>query len=587
MPTTPTPSRRARHRSAVVLAALLAAAGSPEAQAQRASAGRDDGLAALRRDARQAQSRFEARRRQLLPWSRGSGGECDVTIGRYCYWYDEGGPRGPVEPARIADERRALLARLDAAARLLPGDDWIAGQRVRYWLEAGAADTALVAARECATTAWWCAALRGMALHGAADHAAAERAFDSALVTMPASEAARWRDVAPLLGADARRRWARLGGAARDTAEARFWWLADPFLALPGNDRRTEHFVRHVLSRLHTDARSPYGASWGSDLHELLLRYGWPERWSRRVPTGVIGGSAPATDVVGHEPVPSYRFTVDPAAADDVATIDADAWALRDPVAQERYTPGYARHLRPLAAEALVLRRADSLLVVAAYRLHGDSVLRRLASAPVRVALAAASSPHSVVIAEEARQGAAGALQLRTAGVPGLVGVEVRGDSGYAARWRAAVGAPPLVGGRGISGVWLFVPRTDADTTLSAALETPLVAGRTPRVGRIGIYWELYGLPPGVHALESTLVVSRGAPGRLRRAWDRVTRARAAEPVRLQWTDVVAARDAWTPRAMHLALPQLGAGSYEVELRVRLPGGTTVSSSHALVIEAR
>ena len=32
---------------------------------------------------------------------------------------------------------------------------------------------------------------------------------------------------------------------------------------------RTEHFVRHVLSRLHTDARSPYGASWGDDLHEL------------------------------------------------------------------------------------------------------------------------------------------------------------------------------------------------------------------------------------------------------------------------------------------------------------------------------
>ncbi|MDQ3555304.1 MAG: hypothetical protein M3409_00800, partial [Gemmatimonadota bacterium] len=141
------------------LAALfgLVCTGPPPASAQTA----DADSARVHRSARQAQGRFEMVRRTHLPWTwRSGGGPCDERIGRFCLTHDIGGDewKPPPEPAAVAGARDELRGRLDTLARLLPGDGWIGGQRVRYHLEAGSHADAVRAADACRADAGWCGA---------------------------------------------------------------------------------------------------------------------------------------------------------------------------------------------------------------------------------------------------------------------------------------------------------------------------------------------------------------------------------------------------------------------------------------------
>jgi hypothetical protein len=103
--------------------------------------------------ARGAQVEFERARMFLVRSGSASGNRCDARIGRFCYSYSGGGDL-PREPEPIAKERLRLLAVLDTVARAVPGDAWVAGQRVRYLLEAGWPDSATDAARACRATSW-------------------------------------------------------------------------------------------------------------------------------------------------------------------------------------------------------------------------------------------------------------------------------------------------------------------------------------------------------------------------------------------------------------------------------------------------
>ncbi len=237
---------------------------------------------AIVRHARHAQAEFEQTRRWYLPHEYASG-RCDERIGRFCYWHGDGSDEHPPpEPKPIGLARSRLVGVLDSAARLLPGDGWIAGQLVRYLVEDGRAQDALAAARACRATSWWCAALAGFALHAARDFAAADSAYRVALDSMAADERCRWTDVSVLLDGELARRYRSLGCADREVLAARLWWLAQPLLSVAGNDRRTEHFARITMTRLMRDARTAYGIAWSWDLDELTLRYAWPAWWARQ-----------------------------------------------------------------------------------------------------------------------------------------------------------------------------------------------------------------------------------------------------------------------------------------------------------------
>ncbi|HEU0012547.1 MAG TPA: hypothetical protein VFQ45_02650, partial [Longimicrobium sp.] len=138
--------------------------------------------------ARSAQAAFERARFRLLPRALSSPrGPCDERIGRYCFWFESGDKdwRPPAEPATVRPHLERLLGVLDRAAARVPGDGWVAGQRVRYLLYARHPDRALAAARECRAERWWCAALLGFALHENERFSEAEAAFAEALAGMP------------------------------------------------------------------------------------------------------------------------------------------------------------------------------------------------------------------------------------------------------------------------------------------------------------------------------------------------------------------------------------------------------------------
>src|SRR5690606_774280 len=229
-----------------------------------------------------AVERFERQRRFLLPVTRGDAGRCDVRVGSYCYWYDENEGPGPAEPARIARVRQALLAYLDSLSERQPADGWLTGQRVRYRLDDGDTAAALTVAGSCAAERWWCAALSGLALHHADRTAAADSMFAVALAAMPDDLACRWRDVGMLLDDRARRSYQSLPCPDREPVERRFWWLASPLWSEAGNGFRAEHFSRLVLGAIAGEGATPYGGRWTGDMNELVVRYGWPGRWSRR-----------------------------------------------------------------------------------------------------------------------------------------------------------------------------------------------------------------------------------------------------------------------------------------------------------------
>jgi hypothetical protein len=476
--------------------------------------------------ARAAQRTYERERpRTLDRYPGGSRPPCELQIGRLCYWDNNGEWRPPAESPAAGRARRPLLAALARAAAADPADDWVAGQRVRYHLEAAwaqvarppvgrpdtrpapsatARDSALAAADSaaaaCRGTAWWCQALVGLAHHTAGRHAAAAAAHDRARALLPdAAARCAWDDLSPWLPPDAARGYRRLpcGGAERVRYEARAWRLAQPLWTLGANDLRTELAVRRTLVRLQAAGPNPHGLPWGSDLAESDLRYGVPTAWSVRDPLAVSLGPA-APDVVGHEPVPSYDFWPDARALAPAALLGdvprlpaAGAWALRREGAYTRYAPAYvAAGVYAIPHQLARFRRGDTLVVVGAYDAaeRGDSVPPGTGTGPVRAGLVLDALAGDSAAATVMREGAPrqGALVAR---------VRWPGDA------EPGAGAPPVPPAPGP--VWLAA----LEVLDSAAVRYAEGETRRGRAGRVRA--PVAALAPGA-VLSDLLVVRPG-----------------------------------------------------------------------------
>ena len=537
-----------------------------------------DSLTTLRA-ARHAQATFESIRREHLPYGSGhSGGSCDLRIGRFCYWYDDDRREDPApEPQPIRDARATLLAALDDAGARLPGDDWIAGQRVRYLLEDGRNRAAVGAARECRADGWWCAALLGLALHAAGDFAGADSAFDVALGDMPEPERCRWYDLRPLLPAELRRRYERLSCDDRGAFESRWWWLATPLLSRRGNDRRTEHLARLTLARIGQASRVTYGLSWGDDLRELLVRFGWPTYWTRESSSSVTD---PAPLIVGHDPTPAFHFLPSARAFDDLADARADDWTLDGAHAPERYAPRYADTFEPLDDQAAVFRRGDSCVVVAAYDLSDDVVLGHQTA---QAALVVTRDEHSRVVTEHpARADGPDVLTVSASCDPQLLSLEIVAPRARrVARVRHGIrpGDRPG-GGISLSDVLLFEvpPSPVADSLpgqLSAVLPYALGSTRVRADRKLGLFWELYGVTSPTEPVSASLAVTPQGVGWLRRSAASLGLVSRSTSVSLDWEEMPATHasdGAIASRALAVDLSALSPGRYRIELTVAAPG---------------
>ena len=292
---------------------------------------------------------------------------CDERIGRMCYWHGDNHSEPDPEAPEITVARGELLDTLALAARRLPGDGWIAGQRVHYLVEAGRAHEALAVARACAAPeAGWCAALRGLALHRLERFEDAERAYRSALEVMDVREAEAWLSPVPLLEGSDESALNRLEPEAVAAARHRLWTLADPYYLVRGNDRWTEHMSRHTGGRIQRRARNPHGLPWTAGLDELAIRYGHETSWTRQVPTS---GSSMRPLVTGRHPPHSERYMPpDGVLATGAALPAGTVWGEVVERPRSAYAPSYAPELGTMHAVLARFRRGDSVLVVAPFR---------------------------------------------------------------------------------------------------------------------------------------------------------------------------------------------------------------------------
>jgi hypothetical protein len=186
-------------------------------------------------------------------------------------------PLAPEWRDTVRARRVPLLRLLDSTARMLPGDRWIAGQRVRVHLDENEPDLAMRAAEQCRAAQWWCGMLRGYVRWAAHDVPAAAATFDSARARMPADTLCRWDDVSALLIYSARAAYAKLSCAQRRDINKRIWWLGDPLYLEPGNVRRTTHYARAVMGALHA------GNDVDVDFHNLS-----PPDFQKHSPPGAV-----------------------------------------------------------------------------------------------------------------------------------------------------------------------------------------------------------------------------------------------------------------------------------------------------------
>ena len=535
------------------------------------------------RDAREAQSAFERTRRANLPINtRGTSGRCEVRIGRFCYWWDEGEFEVPPELPKTTAARARLLEKLSTAAATLPGDRWIAGQRVRYLVEAEKYREALEAAEACEAESSWCAALAGFALHSARQFAPADSAFEVALGAMSETDRCRWTDISLLLPDGARKRYDRLPCAERAGVEARFWALSRPLYLTSANDLRTEHFARLTMATLIRTSRYAHDLPWDDDAQEMLVRYGWETGWSRE-PSDAFSG--PGVHVVGHEPTPAFSFvpTADALARPDSA--DASDWALHDPLAVTRYAPRYARSISALEYQVAFFRRGDSALVVAAFDARADTTLTR-DSLDAVLALAPATTPDSatVVVDSSARR-----AEVLTASAPWtslMVSVEARDSAARRVARARMIAHPPAGGGRvTISDLLLFDDPSTLPETVEAAAARARGSLRVDRATPIGVFWEMYGVSAAGEQLSYSLTVTREGTSWARRAAEKLRVVERRAPVHMQWNEPSARPGAARSRALALDLSTMPEGRYRITLTLEASGAKAAAASRVVDVK--
>ena len=569
-------------RAALVATLLqLPAATGPIGQAGRRSSMPDS--ARLVRGAHSAQSSFESFRRLRLPIQERGSGPCDIRVGRYCYWRgddDEGDP--PDEDRRIRERRDELIRALDEAARAAPSDRWVAGQFVRYLVEAGRAEEARTyASHDCGAPAHWCAALTGYAAQAARAYAAADSAFERALAAMEPGERCHWLDVSDMLEGESAKRYDAMDCPARERFFRRAARLGAPLYSVSTTDLFTEHLSRVTRSRMAEQSSSPDGVGWGDDVKELMTRYGWPRWYSRSVPPV---GSQLEPSITGHDAGMPYDFLPRLHAIDHSGHIADDDWKLDDARATTGYAPAYARTVHDLPSQVATFRRGDSVLVVAAWDARKDTTLigRELEATLNIVGDSGPVSRTSRTLPSGERgsltRGAIAATAVIDSGVASLELVAAK--ERRAARRRIGIPARAQSGIE-LSDVLLYHGSYTDSTELVSQLEQvrdSMLAGTNLTTRVVGAYWEVYGLSQTSGPVQFSLSVEPFDIGWTRRLAQRVGLADPASGLRLQWDDAPRTVNGILGRGVKVDLSRLRAGKYRLTLTATTRDGSATAS---------
>lgn len=533
--------------------------------------------------ARAAQLAFEQVRRDHLPAARsGRPGNCDETVGRFCYWYDEKAPKA-VELKIVTERRAALIATLDSLARVVPANRWIAGQRIRYLVESERYDDALAAAQECRPDGWWCSALVAFSQHMRGNYASADSGWRVVQAGMSSRERCAWRDISMLIDDDTRQPYRRLAcGPEREAFEDRVWWFSRTLYGMRGNDSRSEWNARQLMVRLYQDAPGAHQFGFDEDERELLLRFGWPRTWARG-PGDPRGGYSIVTD----EASPAYRYIPAGNVLGNPAISDSSQWRLHQPPVIGRYAPAYARRLVALEHQQAMFRRGDSALLVMAYDASAVPALGAATHRRAAMVVAEGEQPSPRMTVRD-NAPAHGTMTVKGGWGPLLFSGEVWApDSSVVARARYGVHPPYAVDTRmTVSDLLFFKPSGAMPNSVEEALALALPTERVRASAPLGVYWETYGANPDGEAIKLTVTVVREVEegGFLKRKNQALRLVRQATPVSVSVQDMTARGQTTSPRAVQLDISTLKKGAYLVQLEIEVTGQLPLRADHRIEI---
>jgi len=535
-------------------------------------------------------------------------------------WRD--GALRPSLRASVATQRDSLVVALAAALAKDSSSGWIAGQLVRFRVDARDFDAALQAASRCRALAWWCAGLSGYAHAKNNETLAADSAFGRMRAAMPDSLRCAWEDASLLLRTDQLTAYRKFNCRARDSVNAQIWWLADPLFREAGNARWVEQEVRRMDIALRKsvtqDERFSFDEQRGGDaVAEVLARYGWPSytAWhgvakdrnisyqSLEINRNASPPSPPYTSLE-YAPgrissIPEWRAVAFPytATATDWALGGTDSSGAPNTSwwSQEHFWPGY--RIVPLPkGQTVTVRRQSHVDVVAALELAHPAQLRR--DATYDVLLLSTTAPGNVDSISRGATRSGGAIRLRgpIKSNPTVLAIEAVEQPAreLAARTRFGFTPPPplsaiLENEIAVSDIAVLTPRTPSE------LEAPtdsLLQHLYPRLSlssrerRITLYWESYGTQPRDSASIVLRVVPANDPGFLQRvgtAVGMVTDPTRGIEVRFRDQDARTGKTTLVGpvpaqmRALSLDLAALKPGRYTLDISMSLRDGRAAS----------
>jgi hypothetical protein len=533
-------------------------------------------------------------------------------------WIDNSLP--PQDQKKIGAGRAIVLRLLDSAAAAAPGDSWITGQRVRLYVDQRQFDRATAIAHDdCALAPSYCAMLSGFVLESSGDVKGANAAYAYAESLMTEQERCAYLDIRPFISAKELAVYGTKSCAERDKLNARFWWLSDPLYSDEWNERLAIQLYRQTLILLHSaltvDERFDWRVQFGAGATaEMILRYGWPsfaywDRWEDNEHYKWLGFNDSSSNssleylLPRYHSTPSFASVLNPGSIDSAAI--APKWNARRGKWNDDWWPveHFAR-AAPLVAldyQVTLLRRATGVMVAFATRpdpdLLPDSVLSRYAEKLVAMNDPTDTARRSVA---PARFGPAGSIVDSLMTTPGhqiIAGEIVSTDNpnATAGRARFVVTAPPTLGSLApgqlaVSEPLFFQPGPN-DGALPASAEdamSRMLGSLTFTQGRVGVFWELYGLVPRDTVDITLTVTSLDRPGILHRIGESLgILGEDGGTVAIKWREPEpGARSAVSytgavpiqAHAVALDVSRLRAGRYSVEVSAARPREAPVSS---------
>lgn len=524
------------------------------------------------------------------------GGDHECGFINACAWLD--GRAAMLALAHRFDSTAAVVRAAGADALDPEQRRWLEGQRTGAWTRLGDFQRARDALGDCASYDWWCDALRGYVDHRQGRFTDAERRFHQALSTMPPGRACYWTDTSLL--ADSTALSLRHGGSprCRDAAELdTFWTLADPLFSMPGNDRMTEHYARHVELAIHEDFLELYEGGHTPSHHSSIMRLGWPNgfrvlprlqdaalhtelTWSGGI--GLVAGDAAAEDAAAEDAAAGGTVAGDPRPE---LTMSQDAFVPRPDDRREQYRPDWGTlhgipvqygFVRRNGEPGILVRSTAPALADVPRSGHDreDGLPAPLRDSPGTWHIRSwdgATWRDGITWQDEV---ATSSESTVTGWIPSPWTAQVFSLESIAGaralRGRSGTRPPTSSGTASVSSVLLLDGGAPTDPDPAAAM----LASLTVQAGTdIAAWWEVYDAA-GRHAAIQLTTLRVDRPGLLARLLRQDT-----APVRtVRWQEQLDPSVQSAPRRVTLDVTDLPAGEYELRLDITLDDGTRLNA---------